>query len=323
MRLMHVALIVDNSPQTALRDALRGIATSGYIEYDWCRARAEGFDTSSEIRRLACVEQPDVIFAQCQDPTVWLPQDAAQCPGFRVQWSGDVRQPLPQWYVELGRVIDLSLFSNEADPLVMAQQGANAAYLDIGFNENLYRPDGPRGGHWPPVLFLGGNYGDSFPLSQLRRDMVARLSAEFPSEFGVYGHGWSGPNAGALLNEQTEAEALRSCKIAINLSHYDLERYSSDRLLRSLGCGAFVLSHNYAGIEKDWKAGEHLVIWNDLEDLVSKVRWALGSQLLAGEIAEDGCKEAHARHTWGQRIRDEFFHLIPTEISTKIVARVV
>jgi len=192
----------------------------------------------------------------------------------------------------------------------MKEKGANSSYMDIGFDETLYRPDGPRG-DWPEILFLGSNFGDAFPLSQFRRDMVARLTERYGSRFLIAGHGWSGPSSSPLLLEPVEAEALRSTKIAVNLSHYNLERYSSDRLLRALGCRAMVLSHNYDGIEKDWEVGNDLDVWDSIDQLIEKIDFYLyEDQEDRDVIAAMGCAEVHENHTWQSRVERELLPMI-------------
>lgn len=307
MKLLHVALIVDNSPQQALRDALAGIA-SEYREYDWCAARERGEDTSAGILSAAYDFQPDVTFMQLQDPTVLMAADAAAISGKRIQWTGDVRQPLPSWYWNLGSMIDLSLFSNEVDPQVAASYGAKTAYMDIGFDNQIFTPSGHRDVLWPEVVFLGGNYGDTFPLGGYRREMVDRLYSYFGSRFEAYGPGQRNP----LIRLDQEAECLRSCKIAINLSHYDLERYSSDRLLRSLGCGPLVLTHKYSGLDKDWRDGTDLVGWGDIDELIGQINFFLHpiNESTRISIAETGCAKAHREHTWKYRIENELLPMI-------------
>lgn len=308
MKILHVCLVVPNSPQTALRNALRGISTE-YREYSWCEARERGEDTSLGILLANLEFEPDVTFMQLQDPTVLQPTDAAAMVGILIQWSGDVRQPLPEWYSNLGKVLNISLFSNETDPVASKARGANAHYMDIGFDSDIWNPSGSYG-NWPEIVFLGSNFGDAFPLSQLRRDMVARLASRYGERFGCYGHGWSGPRTFPLIPIMEEAECYRSAKIAINLSHFDLDRYSSDRLLRALGCGPMVLTHNYQGLSKDWVDGGDLVSWDSLDDLEQKIDKYLADDTLRMGIAEVGCAKAHREHTWYVRIKNELLPLI-------------
>ena len=309
MKILHVCLVVPNSPQTALRDALRGISTE-YKEYSWCEAREHGEDTSRGILVANQVFQPDVTFMQLQDPTVLQPQDAASMFGKLVQWTGDVRQPLPEWYSNLGKVLNLNLFSNEADVEVMRMRGCRAEYMDIGFDPVNWNPNGTKSDIWPEIVFLGSNFGDSFPLGQLRRDMVSMLSERYGERFGCFGHGWNGPRTFPLIEIAEEAECLRSAKIAINLSHYNLERYSSDRLLRSLGCGPLVLSHSYSGIEKDWRVGTDLSTWERLDQIPFKIDVFLEEEEHRLKIAQSGCKRAHDRHTWEKRINTELLPMV-------------
>lgn len=305
MKLLHVALIVDNSPQTALRNALRGISTE-YVEYDWCNRRNAGADTSTEIRIVAQEFQPDVTFLQLQDHSVLSWEDAQQIPGFVVTWNGDVRNETPAYEFELGKSIDLSLHTNMRDVENLRSAGVSTSFLQIGYNQEIYNPNGAKG-DYPEIVFLGSNFGNSFPLSEYRREMVRTLDEKYGGRAGVFGHGWAGPNAFSLLNEQDEAACYRSCKIAINLSHFSLPKYSSDRLLRIMGAGAFCLSHEYP--EMEHSNGEHLITWDSISDLIEKIDFYLQNESERSKIAAAGCAFTRKNCSWDSRIA-EFLRLL-------------
>lgn len=216
-----------------------------------------------------------------------------------INFTGDVRHPLPSHYLEIGKHIHSTLFTNTTDVDICLSNGINADYLQVGFDSEHFNPLGNTDSKYPEIIFLGSNYGTTpFPLTQLRCDMVMRLKSEFGSRFGVYGGGWSGLENGNITSYEEEGKAYRSCKIAINLSHFAYKRYSSDRMYRILGSGAFCLSHNYPEIELDFKNGEDLVVWNDIEDLVLKIKKYLSKDNERGRIALNGCFKARTQFTW-------------------------
>ena len=250
--------------------------------------------------------KPDLTFMQIQNPSTIKPEIAEQIPGFVVNWTGDVRQPTPKWYFDMGKKIDLTLFTNTHDVMVLKKAKINANYMQIGFNHRIYLPDGSTNNTYPPVVFMGNNYGDNpttkkpmFPLSQERRDMVAYLTASYGRDFQVYGIGWGKSH---WLHTEEEAIAYRSAKIGINQNHYSLSMFSSDRLLRIMGSGAFCLSYKYPGIEKEYKIGKHLDVWENFHDLREKIDYYLGNDYQRTTIARAGCEYVHNHCTWKKRI---------------------
>jgi hypothetical protein len=168
----------------------------------------------------------------------------------------------------------------------------------------------------PEVIF------DSTKPTTIPFRMVSteRLKNEFGSRFGLYGGGWDKnennfslsilPHMnqtqnnyikyadGNISSYAEEGKAYRSCKIAINLSHFEYSRYSSDRMFRILGSGAFCLTHRFPDIEKDFKIDEEVVVWENLDDLCNKIRHYLTNEKERQIIATNGCDLARDKYTW-------------------------
>lgn len=264
---------------------------------------------ASEIRKRFSTGKYQMVFFHVQTAGVistsliqqLRSSEVAREPVF-INWTGDVRAPLPQWYIDLGREMTLTLFSNDTDAKEARKRGIKADYLQIGFDEQIFTP-APAKSQWPEIVFLGNNYPGMFPLSDFRMKMVQALNNRYGSRFGCYGGNWDKLSKGNLMNNPAaEVDCLRGCKIAINLSHFDYERYSSDRILRILGTGAFCLTKNYPRMSEEFTPGLHLGVWNDINDLMDKIDHFLGSEDDRIEIARNGNKEAHCCHTWEVRI---------------------
>jgi len=216
-----------------------------------------------------------------------------------INWTGDVRYPLPQHYIETGKQIHLTLFTNMNDVLEIRAQGIMADYLQVGFDDVDFTPVGSTNKYFQPILFLGSNYLDTinFPLSKFRCDMVKLLKQEFNSDFGLYGSGW--PNKDGILTRYAdEAVAYRTCKIAINLSHFDYSRYTSDRMLRIMGSGAFCLTHHYTNIQADFNIGNEIATWKTLDELLEKIKYYLEHEDERTFIAGNGCSLVRTKYTW-------------------------
>lgn len=243
---------------------------------------------------------PDVVFVHTQSEAISIDILKAMSEKALVfNWTGDVRFPLQPFYVEHGRYITSTLFTNMNDVDFCRSNGINSDFLQVGFDSTQFNPSGEKSAIYPEILFMGSNYpANTFPLSSYRFDMVYKLKSEFGNRFGVYGGGWNGLESGNITSYAEEGKAYRSCKIAINLSHFAYRRYSSDRLFRILGSGAFCLTHNFPEIEKDFNVDKDLVVWNDLNDLSNKVRYYLDNESERKLVAIHGCLNARSNFTW-------------------------
>jgi spore maturation protein CgeB len=271
------------------------------VHQDW--TKIDRISLPNEVYHCHKDFNPDYVFMHIQSGDV-LPVDFIKELSTKskvVNWTGDVRYPLPNHYIEIGKNIHLTLFTNLNDVETCKLNGVNADFLQVGFDNLKFNPIGRKDKKYPKILFLGSNYPSAgFPLSQLRREMVFALKERFGDDFGVYGGGWEQYGNGNITNYDDEGTAYRSCKIAINLSHFAYKRYSSDRLYRILGSGAFCLSHNYPDVEKDFVINKDLVLWNSISELIEKINYYLDKDEEREKIALNGCYVAHTQYTWNK-----------------------
>lgn len=189
-----------------------------------------------------------------------------------VNFNGDVRNEIPEFMYELGKEC-ITLYTNEHDVNLMKKKGYDARYMNVGFDPLIYKPEGNKA-NCAPIVFIGNNYKDHpFPMSKFRDQMVHELKEEFGDKFAVYGNGWGELSEG-YLTAYDEAEVLRGCKAVINVSHFEYERYSSDRLHRSMGCGTMVCNKNFPKQEIDFGNGT-MYNWETIKDLKERIYWIL------------------------------------------------
>jgi len=219
-------------------------------------------------------------------------------------WTGDVRTNL-EWYIELGQNL-ITCFTNMHDVNVLRSLGLRAEYLQTGYDTSYYvNKNRDRN---KSIVFCANYYPHAdFPLSNLRKDLIISLKKEFGHSFIFCGDGWNQAN---LIPEENcvsnsiEAEIYNNCSIAINCSHFNYSRYSSDRLLRELACGAFVLSHNYTDIEQDFDIKKHLDVWDSIPELIQKCHYYLENPKVTKELADNGSKYVSENCTWVNRMED-------------------
>ncbi|TXH57406.1 MAG: hypothetical protein E6Q97_04575, partial [Desulfurellales bacterium] len=70
------------------------------------------------VIREAMDFRPDLAFCQFQSPgysTRALPEALRSIGCFSINWTGDIRSPLPDWYMELAPHFDVTSFTNQPD----------------------------------------------------------------------------------------------------------------------------------------------------------------------------------------------------------------
>ena len=182
--------------------------------------------------------RPDLVFIQAQQPGV---VDGELCDylrslgAFVVNWTGDVRDPIPAHYINLAPHVNVTAFTNLPDVVALHDMNHDARFLQIGYDPDIYHNNGT--GKREGVVFIGNDYGYRFPLSQHRRDAVNALKKAFGHSFTGYGKGF-----GKALHNGADAEVYRRALVAVNLDHFNRSGFHSDRYLRSMACGAYTIN---------------------------------------------------------------------------------
>ncbi len=294
-KVLHISLGKKN---TALYAALESIADE-YKQIDWVEFRS---DINRHILSWAAVWKPDLTFFHIQEEDVIEEDTLKKLSGVKINWTGDVRSPLPKWYTDLAPYFHVTLFTNMVDVRAMRKLGFNADYLQVGYEDSIYKPEGDVYMS-PEIVFMGNNYKGAFPLSGKRTEMVVELRKKYGKRFQVYGNNWGDAlqyNGVPLI----EAGTYRGCKIAINQNHFNYERFSSDRIFRIMACGAFCISNHFKGIEKEFEIGKHLETFKTIPELKKKIDLYLNDDKKREKIAKAGCDLVRKKYTWQGRMKE-------------------
>ncbi len=301
MKLMHIGLCVQPAPFNGLQTAF--IDVLGQENYAEISTGEK--DLNIKARKLFNEFKPDVVFMQIQAPNIIDPllvRDFGRSAKV-INWTGDVRHQVPQWMVEIAPSC-ITSFSNETDVNTMVARGFNSKYLEIGYDPLRYTPEGEKR-QVPEIVFMANNYGrDYFPLSNFRADIVNKLTKQYGTRFGVFGNGWTMAKGNCNADQRDESAHYRGAKIAINCSHFNYARYSSDRLLRILGSGTFCLSHHYNGIEQDYIPTKHLDTFNTIDGLIHKINYYLEHEEERNAIAKAGNELVLNRNTFTHYVKN-------------------
>lgn len=258
-----------------------------------------------------CIQQakafkPDFAFCQFQTHGVVshrFPQYLKSIGCFSINWTGDVRSPLPDHYIETAPYFDVTAFTNLTDVEHIRSLGYRSEFLQIGYDERVFNTEGA--GERSGVVFLGNNYGGyKFAESDGRREMVKAMAEAFPDDFTVYGTAWDGivpaKNFGGYLPEPESADTLRRSLVAIGYDHFHRPGFASDRILRATACGAAVVNQYYEGIEQ-----EHPDVYaaRSIEEMVGMVRYLLNGPAHARRKGELCAANTLKQHRWNNRVK--------------------
>ena len=97
------------------------------------------------------------------------------------------------------------------------------------------------------------------------------------------------------------AEVVSKSKICLNFS---TAGGASDRVFKTLAAGGFLLTSDWQGRDELFSDGEHLIIYDDIQDLNDKISYYLNNKQLRDKISMQGNKKVqeYGRIGWAQEI---------------------
>lgn len=290
----------------------RAFADNGYEVsiFDWQRLRFDVGPDGMKERLLtkAKMERPDLIFLHIQTPDNLDVETAAglQSIAPTVQFTFDVRDDI-RWYKEIAPHITLTLFGDLDSVDECRREGIlNVGYLQSSADYDWYKrmnvPVNEKAFPARDIVFIGNNFLNTnlnFPGAKQRSEMVEFMKDNFGDRFHVYGTGW---RYSKMIHPQQEILVYNTCKVAITHNNYIRRGYTSDRLWRAMGCGAFTVSHYYPFINNDFNAGA-ISTWLHFDMLKDEVEKALANEPYRTKVAESGYELVRQNHSWTVRVK--------------------
>lgn len=296
-KIFHIGMCVGNN---GLTKAFRQYS-SDYIELN-CGDK----DLNTKAIEMAKEFKPDIVFIQIQTDGV-ISEDCVkgikEHSKYVVNFTGDVRDDVPDWYYRIGQHIDSTMFADMTDVRRMREKGYRSDYLNLGYDHTIYTPF-PENEKIYDIVFMANNYENMFTLSQYRIEVVEALKREFGDRFKLFGNGWKQSDGSFNHSQPLEAGIYRQSKIAINLSHYCYERYSSDRMLRILGTGTLCMTHWFPDITADYQHKKDVVVWETLDELIEYCHYYLAHEKERRTIAHNGYKNALHSNTFHHMVHN-------------------
>lgn len=293
--IVNASLMVGTS-ENGFTKAMRNTFTGGYWQINPSHP-----NFNSELLRLVLQNKPTIVFLQLQAEgliNLDIVREIAKH-SFIIHWCGDKREESPpKWYLTLGRLVHLTLFSNMEDVRGCRNHGVMSDWLECGVDHEIYYPRPHVIQDYDVVAHL--NYYTNFPLSDYRFRAVKRLKEEFGSKFDVFGQF---PGAKSDFNADQNAEAVNYChaKIAISISNFCVSQYASDRLNRIIATGTpLCLSHHFPMVSEMYYPGRHIVTFDDLDDMIFKCRYFLNHEEERLRIVRNGHKHFLENYTFSK-----------------------
>lgn len=197
-------------------------------------------------------------------------------------------------YTARTKHFDLVLSSDGETDYLYKREGINRRWLPMACNPNVYKPvslsaeDKKEYGY--DVGFVGHAY---FPR---RRKLLGKLYRDFDFRHWGQSSECYGPVHATICN-------ATKIMVADNFRN-DVPGYWSNRVYCETGSGAFLLHPRIPRMEKHFADGEHLVYYDDLDDLCVKIRYYLKHEDERKRIASQGSRHIHKNHSWAVRIKE-------------------
>lgn len=190
-----------------------------------------------------------------------------------INWTGDKRSATPRWMVDFAPYVSVTAFSNSEDVEFLRSLGHRSEFLQIGIDEQIFKPRNVSKDI--DMVFMGNNYGNQFPLGRFRNDLALALKRRYKDSFKLYGNGWRNADGNLNSSQIEESKIYNRAKIAISASHFNSDRYTSDRLFRIMGSDICPLVHHYKGIEKDFDCGNDFFTFHSIDSCIDEIDYLL------------------------------------------------
>jgi len=225
---------------------------------------------------------------------------------FIVAFNGDQRGKASNMTAALGRVADGILINNQHEPQwkEYKDMGVRAIYeYHTASDPSVFKPIRGIDKKFD-IVFVGGNYGDKFPLSKFRLNCIRELAKDFKVAISgttnwrnVPGIHFLGRNYDVKFSE---IAAQARCILGVN-AFDNVNHYTSNRTWNSMACGRPYVCHYYQGAEHFFDDKKNILFFRNIDDLKQIVSWIKANEKQADQIGAAGRKLIQTQHTYDHR----------------------
>ena len=258
--------------------------------------------------------QPDLVHCQIQHTNIidakTLQEVKSKCPkAIITNWTGDVRNYVPPTFRRIASVADYNLISSTGQ-MDFFKRGLSrpVKYWQIGFNPKLYNPAAQPPNRFDYDCCFTGHHNtkEKYPGAPTRVEMCQKMRNTFGNRFLLHGDNWPRHlRSKGSLNQRELMRVYQRSTAILSVSHYnDIAHYFSDRLLMCLASGRPTVALRFPKWESYFTDGCDLMIANDLDDMVQKVKYLKANPEHANFIGQQGAAKVMAEHTYLSRVNE-------------------
>jgi len=308
-KVLYLPLNNSEITQTGMYDGFRACNVDLQI-FDFDMRNTSVTNTRRDLIDLAKRFSPDLLHMQLQftsiiDPPTLIEIKKAIPNIIITNWTGDVRNDIPPVFVNIGRVVDLSLISSTGQlDSYKKLIGENVKYWQVAYDHIRFFPQNLQSFNWDAVFAASNHTNSRFPGQAQREQTVRLLNSEFGSRFGLFGLNWREPKA-TYVNYYSMNNIYSQSLSCISVSNYNnLANYFSDRLLMCMASGRPTVALAFPGWENYFIDGVDILIAHSPVEIMHKVRWLKANLDKANAIGLAGYTKVKKEHTYHSRVAE-------------------
>lgn len=265
---------------------------------------------NSGLLRLAESTKPDICLIVGGQRVLPKTVAAIKGQGIRIAlWTTDVP-------IDFKNILEAASFydhlfcaGTEAADIFKAKGLKAVSWVPFACDPHFHQPvalsDGDKKRYGRDAIFIGSYYPNRAKL----------LEAVADKNLGVWGPYWQKlPGHFALKAKATDikmnydqwVKIFSAAKINIVIHYQDAHvpcHQASPKLFEAMACGCFVLTDRQKDAQALFKDKEHVVFFDDAQDLREKIQYYLNHDEERHRIADHGRREVLAAHTYEHRIK--------------------
>lgn len=229
-------------------------------------------------------EPYDVIFVmENYDEIGWLP-DFSSCKKLKFFWSIDSHCGSVPRHRKFCYDSKIDVLLNSSEQYIQYFEGTAkvGVWFPNAYPDDLIFPDCSINKKYD-VGFCGSMIAD-------RPTWIPRLESRYRDKF----------KKDIFVIGDEMVDAIRSYKIGVNKCIADDINY---RTFETLGCGTMLVTNRVPNIEKLFIDGEHLALYNTIEEMIEKIDYYLNNQDEMVRISKKGYDHVKKFHTYFERAK--------------------
>jgi spore maturation protein CgeB len=263
----------------------------------WDRRKYQNFaELNQALLNIVFVERPNIILIVQRLYEIWIETlDILKRMNdvVTIYWATD-----DSWkYSECSRLI-----GKYYDGIITTYPGVLSKYYNDGIrnvlllqwaaNAECLQEPLPSSSCVYPVSFIGTAHGS-------RKKWIKKL-ANRGIYINCFGYGWEN----GVIDERHFKKIIRESIISINFANSKGENQIKARTFEVPGYGGFLLTQKAKYIDKYYIDGKEIVIFDNLDDMINKIKYYLAHPNERDKIALAGFQRTKREHTYDKRMYD-------------------